>query len=235
MKKSRKAKIYLVLSILAIIDLVFICFIFPFPNNFRCNLHRIVMAILGIIFFSWYIVQSNYDESLYNANRNIPRLREKYDYINMVVSVNSKLFYDSLSSDLIKKYTISIDKFDDYLLDFDANIKEFETKSGSETKTSNLYIIIACVMNSLVFAWKIKSSIPKEISSPAELIEANSRLAVCVALTLCDLSYEDLKDNPYVKCLISLLENDYKNQESGKISIIEHEAMILELLQNIIN
>lgn len=232
MKKSRKSKIYLALSILCIITLIVICFIFPLPNSFGFNFFRFLIVLSGVVLFKWYVLQSNYDETIYNANKDISRLKEKYDYINMVVSDNSKLIYDSLSSDLIKKYDISIDKFDDYLLDLEANIKEFETQAGGESKTSNLYIIIASIMNSLISAWKIKSSIPKEISSPNELIELNCKLAVCVALTICDLSYEELKDNSYIKRLISLLEISYRDNQYGKISIIEHEAMILELLQN---
>lgn len=224
MKKSRKAKIYLVLSILCIIIFIIICFIFPLPSTFGFNLFRFFLLFRSIGLFKWY-----YD----NSNKNIYRMREKYTHINTVVSNDSKLIYNSLSSDLIKKYNISIDKSDDYLLDFEANIKEFETKTGGETQVSNIYIIIGCIMDSLISNWKIKSCIPKEIASPNELIEANCKLAICVALDLCGLSYEELKDDSYIQRLISLLETNCLNSEYGKIPIIEHEAMILELLQNI--
>jgi hypothetical protein len=165
------------------------------------------------------------------SDKNIDTLRKEYDYLYTIVIVNARLIYDNLSPDFIKKYLVGIDKYDAYLLDFEDDINSFKAMS-SKDEIDNTFIEIACVMDSLISGWKIRTYIPKGIIEIDDLIWLNCKLAVCVALSLMDLSYDALKDNNYTKRLIELLYICYFNKDYGRTSIIEYEAMILELLNN---
>ena len=222
----RKSKIYLFISILCL--LVLFCFILKLPNAIFSNLLIIISIVLGISSFLLYCYNKNI-EFINEADENINNLKEKYSYVNQIVHVHTHLIFNDISDDVIKKYHVQIYNFDDYLTDLENNIQIL--KDDSKT---NSFVSIACVMDSLIAksAWKIQSSIPQEVALVEDLVFLNCKLAVCVALSLCNLSYEALKDNEYIKRLIKLLMSCYYEENYGIISTIQYEAMILELLYN---
>lgn len=224
----RKSKIFLVLSILCLIVLVIICFIFKLPNTTWFNIFRIFLILLGLILLRLYYLSKDY-EFVTTSDSNIDNLRKEYDYIYSTVLVHTRLIYDNLCPDFVKKYLVSIDKYDGYLLDFEANIESFKEKS-SKNEIDNQFIIIACVMDALISGWKIKTSISEKVAVIDDLIWLNCKLSVCVALSLMNLSYDDLKNNVYIKRLLELLYICYFDKDYGRTSIIENEVMILELL-----
>lgn len=231
----KKSTFCLVLSIVFLLLLVSACFIFNFPKNLIFNLMRFCYIFLGILFYIIYIFQKNV-EIIRDSTIKIENLRREYQYINDIILINTHLIFHDLSSDLIEKYKISIDSSDSYLLDFEDNIEYFKNLN-SEKKIKNVFISVACVMDSLVSAWKIKTDFPQDIISDDDLdnlVMKNSQLAVSVALSLLNLSYEDLKDNPYITELIEHLTICYLDESYGNTLVIENEAFILELLYNIL-
>lgn len=230
----KKSIFYLATSIWFIVLLIAICFIFKFPNNLFFNLIRLMCILSGIWFYRNYIFQKNLEFIKY-SEANIENLKRKYAYINGIVLLHSHLMFAELSLDFVKKYKISIDSCDSYLLDFEDNIEYFKNLN-SEKKIKNEFISVACVMDSLVSAWKIKTDIPKELISDDDLdnlIAKNCQLSVAVALSLLNLPYEEsLKDNTYIKKLVTQLSLCYSDNECGNALVIENEAFILELLYN---
>lgn len=229
----RKSTFYLAISIEFLLLLFIICFILKLPNNFTCNLIRIMYIIFGILFYMIYSYLKNV-EHIRNSILHIEDLKKEYKYINDIVLVHSHLMFPELSSNFVEKYKINIDSCDSYLLDFESNIEYFKNLN-SEKKIKNVFISVACVMDSLVSGWKIKTDIPENAISDDDLdslIKKNCQLAIAVALSLLNLSYEDLKDNSYISMLIELLIICYLDEACGNTLVIENEALILELLYN---
>lgn len=224
----RKSTIYLVISILCLAIFTIICTIYKLPNTFWFNLFRFLLVILTLTFLVLHSFYKDY-EFVSTSDNTIEDLRKKYDYLYSIVLVHTRLIYDNLSSDFIKKYSVSINKSDAYLLDFEANIEAFKAQS-SKDEINNQFIVIACVMDSLISDWKIQSSIAENIAVIDDLIWLNCELSVSVAFSLMNLSYDDLKENPYIKRLVELLYICYFNEDYGKTTIIENNTMIIELL-----
>lgn len=226
----RKSKLYLVLSFLCIVDLFVICFITKLPNTIPFNIIRILLILLGITLYTMHDFYKK-NEYISKAYRDIEKLRKEYSYIADIVDKCTDIAYSKISKEDIQKYLIILDLDDDYLLDFEANISAFKAKENTD-KINNEFISICCVMDSLVSAWKIRSAIPNKIITFDNLVSINSEIAVSVALSLCNLSYEKLKNDARVEKLIKLLNLCFLDSQYGLTTSIEYEAMILELLYN---
>lgn len=226
----RKSKIYLFISILSLVVLIVICFVFKLPNTLFFNVLRLFLAFLGFISLIIYnfVKDLEFDSS---SGSTIDTLRKDYDYLYSIVLVHTRLIYDGLCKDFIEKYLVSIDECDEYLLTLENHLESFKEKS-SNNKIDNAFIVIACAMDSLISSWKIKTSVSSKLVVIDDLILLNCKLSVCVALSMMNLSYDTMKDDPYIKRLIELLYLCYYDENYGNISIIENEAMLLELLHN---
>lgn len=236
-KVIRKSVVCLLLAIVCLV--IAIC-IAVFSGIFKLLPHDLTntfiilsLCVGGIIFFLCYLYLKNY-EFVNESDNHISDLAKENEYISMIVTVHSKLICQQLCPEFIKKYQIYLDETNSYLLDYEANIEAFRELQGAEKITNN-FIKNACVMDSLISAWKITTSIPQDLVFINDLVVLNSKLAVCVALSLMDLSYDELKENRYVKQLIELLAVCYYEKNYGATTIIELESMILELLRNNLN
>ncbi len=227
----RKSKIYLIIAILCLLMIVCNCFVFNLPK-FWFTVITIFGIILGFTSYALYCIKQN-SEYVDTSDEHIDELRKEYNYINQVVHIYTQLIYNGLSDEFVKKYLLKICDDDAYLLDFEYNIQAFKNKSNLK-EIKNEFISVACLMDSLISksAWKIASSYPNEIVFLEDLVWINCSLSVCVALSLCDLSYEDLKHNLYLERLTELLVTCSMDDDSGSTTIIEFEALILELLYN---
>lgn len=236
-RKSVVRSVCLVLSVACLIRAICIlvasCIFKLLPHDFNNTLVMCALAIDAIIFYLLYKYFKNV-EFIDKADNHISELAKENEYISMIVAVHSKLICQQFCPEFIKKYQIRLDETNSYLLDYEANIEAFKELQDTEEITNN-FIKNACVMDSLISAWKITTIIPQDLVFIDDLVVINSKLAVCVALSLMDLSYDELKDNRYVKQLIELLAICYYNQDYGNTTIIELESMILELLHNNLN
>lgn len=224
----RKSTLYLILSIFYLVAFTFICTIFLLPNTIYYNILRLCLILLSFRFLWLHNIEKN-NEFINNCDKNIDKLRKEYDLINNTVLAHSQLIYKCFPQEFINKYSVSIDEEDSYLLDFEDNIEQFKEES-SKKEITNQFIVIACAMDSLISGWKIKTSIPENFAAIDDLIWVNCKLAVCVAFSLMNLSNDELKDKNSIYRLIELLYICYTDKNYGNISIIENEAMILELL-----
>ncbi len=225
----RKSNIYLAFSILCLGVFIIICLIINLPDTLLFNALRLFVCLLGVVSFILYNNKKNeeLDEESFNDIKN---LKEKYGkYLLPLVIIHTKLIYGELDEEFIKTYMVSIDNSDNYLITLENYFEKFKQNSLN-SKINNDFIVISCVMNSLISNWKIKTSIPNKIATIDGLILTNCKLAVSVALSLMDLSYENLEDHPYIKRLMDLLYLSYYDSTEGTTSMIESEAMILELL-----
>ena len=101
-----------------------------------------------------------------------------------------------------------------------------------ENEIISRFISAACIMDSLISNWKIRTTIPKKLVESEDLVLLNCKLAVSVALSVCGLSNIKTDKNIYIKRLVECLSICYYNKNFANRTIIEYEAMILELLYN---
>lgn len=234
-KAIRKSVVCLALAIVCLIlavSILVLSIIFDLPHNLKNTLIMLLLCFGGTICYLCYRHLKNV-EFVETSDKHIGKLAKENEYINTIVMVHAKLICQKFNPEFIKKYCISLDDTNCYLLDYEANIEAFKELSSTKEITND-FIKNACLMDSLISAWKITTSIPEELFFIDDLVVINSKLAVCVTLSLMDLSYDELKENNHVKQLIEILAICYYNQDYGNTTIIELEAMILELLSTTI-
>lgn len=227
----RKSTVYFIASVLYLIYIVLLCLVFQIPNSLWSKIIIFALSILGLINFRQHQIQRDLENTM-DLEKKLEELKNTYKSVNTMTTSYANIIYKNLDSDFINDFNIFINDTDYYLLDFQDNIYQINELDSKEL-ISNDFMKIACLMDSLVSAWKIESMNLSQKILKKELLLANCELAVSIALHLLDLSYKDLKDNIYVKELIELLAISYIEEEYGTIYAIESEKTILELLYNI--
>lgn len=225
MRKSQKLLIF---SLLCLMLLVSICFIYRLPNNLACNVIRFIIVILGIISYALSVYQHNKEIKI-DFEKELNTLKEDYKDINSLVESFTNNSYNNLNSNLVETCYLSINTTDDYLMHYYRNILKIKAFNNNEL-ISNDFINLACLMDSLVSAWKIESNIVLDNASVKKLLVANCEIAISVTFYLMNLSYENFKDNMYVTELLRLLVISYLDNDCGKVSTIEYEKTVLELI-----
>lgn len=232
MRKSQKLLIF---SYLCLFLLAYVCLICILPNNFACNVIRILFIILGIISYLLYIYQDNKEVTI-SFEKELNMLKENYKDLNSLVESYTNNVYNSLDSNFVKNCYLSINNTDDYLIYYSQNLKYYsqkllkvKTSNNNELVSSN-FIDAACLMDSLVSTWKIEPEILLDEEEIRKLLIVNCELAISVTFHLMDLSYENLKNNIYVTKLLRLLVIYYLEKDCGKFSTIECEKTVLELI-----
>lgn len=227
----RKSKYYFIASILCLAQLMLLCLVYQVPSCLFFNIIICVLIALGLIFYKMYQIHSN-RETIIDSEKKIEELKKAYKDLNSIVTLYANITYNNLDSDFINNFHISINDSDNYLLDFENNIEQMK-ELDSEKLSSNDFIRIACIMDSLLSAWKLETVILSKDLLIEQLLIANCELAVSVSFYFLDLSYKDLKDDIYVKELVNLLATNYKEKQYGTIYTIECEKTVLELLYNV--
>lgn len=227
----RKSRAYFIVSVLFLLYIALICLVFRIPNSLWSKIIIFALSVLGLIYFRQYQVQRDLETTM-DLEKELEELKNTYKSVNTMTTSYANIIYKNLDSDFINDFNLFIDDTDYYLLDFQDNINQINELDSKEL-ISNDFIKIACLMDSLVSAWKIKSKNSSQKILKKEVLLANCELAVSIALHLLDLSYKDLKDNIYIKELIDLLAISYIEEEYGTVYAIECEKTILELLYNI--
>lgn len=233
----RKSKLHLTISILCLVALALVCLVFRLPNTLNYNILRVALVIIGCVAMSNYTKEINH-ETIKKSKKSIEELRKEHKNLNDIVDIYSTMILKTQSHDFIDQLQISLDKDDSYLLDFDDNLQYFKSMINNATKELNQkiemnpFVIIACVMDSLISGWKIKSAFPEDLVFSEHLVLLNCQVAICVALELMHITAteDNIPDSEYVTKLTSLLYVCYTEKQYGNLYCIELEALLLELI-----
>lgn len=224
----RKSKIFFVVSMLCLLGLVLVCFVFSLPYKIKFYIN-ILLVIIGFVSYLIYIFKSNL-EFINTCEKRIDELKNEFKEMNNLIVLHTKEMYKRLPSNFTQQFLVKVDTSNSYLLDFESNLKLFHAlgyvKNIDDIKNS--HINIACVVDSLMSAWCIKTDIPKKMLLVVDLVALNSELAVRVALSLMNLSFDNFKDDIRIKQLIQLLIDLYLRNSYGNTYTILYIAIILE-------
>ena len=228
MKKKIRKLVYLFLSFLHFILLVFVCIIKPIPHSLMSFLLIIFIPFTCII---WYIFYRKTKNSIFldETSKKIRELSEEYSQEKKMVDYVSRLIYDDFIEKANDDIIIFIDCDESYFLDFFDNLNRF-----ANSKKKDIYDVTtvqknACLIDALcgIDAWVLKTVCE---NADNVIMQLNIELATKVGLLLCGHTLEEIDTKKtYLENMMIVLREAVKDEKDGELVFIN---IMSELLLN---